>query len=142
MITAVSSLNLASTKSRVPYRSVNVPNAKCASQVAFKGVKEDEILLSVIDTSIDGFSAVNNSLASSVLSNTVEVVKVARDYSNGVPEHEIIIKAGKSVGKGMITGGMTKTGAAIGTAIFPGVGTVIGGALGFLGGCLLGKKIR
>lgn len=148
MITAVSSLNLASAKSRVPYRSVNVPNAKYASQVAF-GSKEDEYLLKGIDTGIDVLQAVSNSPMASALgtftdtvSGSVEVVKAV---ANGASSKEAMAagvnKLATNMRKGAVIGGATKLGAALGSFV-PGIGNLIGAGVGFLAGSVLSRKIK
>jgi hypothetical protein len=70
------------------------------------------------------------------------VVEVGKDVGRAIKgdiDGELFVnRTGKNVVKGTITWGGMKGGAAVGTAIFPGPGTVIGGVVGGVAGALCG----
>lgn len=148
MITAVSRSNLASSTKRTPYCSVNVSNAKCASQISFRS-KDDEYLFKAMGTGIDALQAASNSPAASALGTLTDTVsgsvEVAKAVVNGASAKEAMAvgvnKLAVNMRKGAVVAGATKLGAALGSFV-PGIGNLIGAGVGFVAGSVLSRKIK
>ncbi|KOY51696.1 hypothetical protein [Polaribacter dokdonensis] len=140
----------------IPENAINV-GSEAGVEELNKALIEGQENLIVVDPSISGEQIMSQTeQATDFLSGAVDVFETYvpvitaglssfREIDLITKGHTSLLNASKNIGLDVAgTGGGGTTGAyggaALGSLIFPGVGTVVGGLLGGIGGAILGRK--